>query len=97
MLRASLPEGDGIVLRPCNSVHMALMRFAIDVAYLDRQDRITKMVHELRPYRVSFGGRAAYTTVELPAGTLKRMNVRIGDYLLIVRGVGAAAGPKVET
>ena len=39
MLRASLPEGRGILLSPCNSVHMAMMRFAIDVIYLDRQMR----------------------------------------------------------
>jgi uncharacterized membrane protein (UPF0127 family) len=83
MLRPSLNEGDGIVLTPCGSVHMALMRFAIDVLYLDRGCRAAKLVSDLQPYRVSFGGRRAHAAVELPAGTLARLGVLQGDEILL--------------
>jgi uncharacterized protein len=82
MLSVRLPEGEGLLLSPCGSVHMALMRFAIDVVYLDREGRCVKLVSNLKPYRISFGGRRAHNAIELPAGTIARMNVEKGDELL---------------
>lgn len=79
MLRKSLPKGEGIVITPCNSVHMAFMRFSIDVVYLDRENRVAKLVHALRPYRVSFGGRKAKAAIELPAGTIESTGLAVGD------------------
>ena len=34
--RSGLEAGEGLVIRPCNSVHMLGMRFPLDVLYLDR-------------------------------------------------------------
>ena len=79
MLRASLGAGEGIILSPCGSVHMALMRFSIDVLYLDRTGHADKLVEGLRPYCISFGGRSARHAVELPAGTLARAGVQQGN------------------
>lgn len=81
MLRRALPDGEGIVLTPCNSVHMALMRFAIDVVFFDRHNRVVKLSRNLRPYRVAFGGRGAHAAVELPAGSLHARDVQRGDQL----------------
>ena len=70
MFRDHLPEGHGLALRPCNSIHMFFMRFALDVLFLDRQRRVKKVMLNLKPWRISpivFGAR---TVVELPAGTL---------------------------
>ena len=50
MLRKNLPEGRGLLLAPCNSVHMGFMRFAIDVIYLDENFCIKKIVRNLRPW-----------------------------------------------
>ena len=81
MLQGSLSSGHGIVLVPCASVHMALMRFAIDVVYLDRERTVLKLVRNLQPYRISFGGRGAHSVVELPEGTLDRLELEVGDHL----------------
>jgi uncharacterized membrane protein (UPF0127 family) len=81
LLKRSLPEGRGIVLVPCSSVHMALMRFAIDVLFVDRENTVVKVVPALRPYRIALGGRRAHAAVELPAGTARRLDVQIGDRL----------------
>lgn len=81
MLCASLSHGEGAVLIPCNSIHMALMRFAIDVLFVDRSNTVVKIVRDLGPYRVSLGGRKAHSAIELPAGTLQTANVSVGDTL----------------
>lgn len=78
--RSGLPEGGGMRFDGTNSIHMLFMRFAIDVAYLDRDGRVLKVVHDLSPWRFSSHFRAK-TTIELPAGTLRRHDVRVGDVL----------------
>ncbi len=70
MGRTSMPPGTALWIEPCNSIHMFFMSFAIDVLFLDRQQRVRKVMLNLKPWRISpivFGAR---TTVELPAGTL---------------------------
>jgi uncharacterized membrane protein (UPF0127 family) len=79
--RSGLEPGEGIVLTPCASVHMLFMRFAIDVVYLDKQDRVVKTVHRLRPFAFSWGGRGAHHAVELPAGSLAATRTETGDQL----------------
>jgi uncharacterized protein len=81
MLRRSLPEGEGLVLVPCNAIHMALMRFAIDALFLDRSNTVVKLVQDLKPYRLAMGGRGAHATVEVPAGTIERLGIAVGDQL----------------
>ena len=50
MFRKKMPVATGLLLAPCNSVHMCFMRFAIDVVYLDKEYNIIKIVKDLKPW-----------------------------------------------
>lgn len=78
--RDGLTPGGGMRFNGTNSIHMAFMRFAIDVLYLDRTGRVVKLVYDLPPWRFS-AARRAKVTVELPAGALRALDVRIGDQI----------------
>ena len=52
--RHRLAPPEGLLLRPCTSVHTAFMHYPIDVVYLDAEGSIVKVVHGLRPWRVSW-------------------------------------------
>lgn len=82
MLRGSLPEGEGLIIDPCYSVHTLFMRFPIDVIFLDRENRVLKVAENLRPFRASIG-RGARKVLELPAGSARRAGVRVGDVMAI--------------
>ena len=45
--RRDLPRGEGILLKPASSVHMAFMRFPIDAVFLDRDLRVVKIAADL--------------------------------------------------
>ena len=78
MGRRNLPQGQGLLLSPCSSVHMCFMRFAIDVLYLDDEGRILKIVPHLCPWiglSLCPGARAA---LELAAGEAERIGLREG-------------------
>src|SRR5437868_2939681 len=59
--RRTLPEGEGILLRPAPSIHTAFMRFPIDAVFLAKDLEVLKVVAGLRPWRAASasGGRAA--------------------------------------
>src|SRR5256885_7649542 len=65
--RRQLPTGDGILLKPASSVHMAFMRFAIDAVFLDRDMRVVKIAAELKPWRAA-GARGSKSVLEIAAG-----------------------------
>lgn len=76
-----LPEGEGLLIRPCNSVHMFFMRFAIDVVFLTKDLVVERLLADLQPWRVSPVVFGAYQTLELPAGTIARFGLKEGDRL----------------
>ena len=79
--RRELPSGEGILLKPASSVHMAFMRFAIDAVFVDRELRVVKIASDLRPWRAA-GSRGAKAVLELPAGEAGRRGVKVGDRLV---------------
>ncbi len=84
MFRRGLPPGRGLAITPCNSIHMFFMRFPLDVAFLDREGRVVRAYHGIRPWRVSRIVRGARTAIELPAGTLAAAGVERGTVLRLV-------------
>ncbi|OAI43557.1 hypothetical protein AYO38_10650 [bacterium SCGC AG-212-C10] len=69
MLRGRLQPGEGLLIRPCGSIHMMFMRFSIDAVFYDKDMNVTKVVHSLPPWiGLAFGGKGAKGVIELPAG-----------------------------
>ena len=74
-----------ILLRPARSVHTFRMRFAIDVAFCDRDARVIRVV-TLVPNRITMPVRKARLVIECEAGVMAHWGIRAGD-LLELRGV----------
>jgi uncharacterized membrane protein (UPF0127 family) len=82
MLRAGLAEDEGLFIVPCSSIHMFLMRFALDVVYLDKELKVVKTVPNLKPWRISFGGQGK-SMLELPVGAIARSRTRTVDRIAV--------------
>ena len=95
--RRSLDEGGGLLITSCSSIHMFFMRFAIDVAFIDDDNKVVHAVHSIRPWRATWFYPKATAALELPAGTLKRTLTEEGDTLSVEipdEGERPAAGTK---
>ena len=79
--RDSLAPGEGIILDPCRLIHTFFMRFPVDVVFVDRRQRVTRVARDVRPFRFAWGGWSARVTLELPAGTLGQTPVTPGTSL----------------
>jgi hypothetical protein len=68
-------------LEPFMCMHMLFMRFAIDVVFLDRNDRVVRVSHRLRPWRISPLVFKARRALELAVGTAVRSGTAVGDLI----------------
>jgi len=78
--RKQLGPGEGMWIVPCESVHTFFMQFPIDLVYLDRNHRITKVRHSVPPWRLS-ACLSAHSVIELPAGTVRTTKCEKGDVI----------------
>jgi uncharacterized membrane protein (UPF0127 family) len=81
--RRGLPAGDGLLLRPCASVHTCFLCFPIDVVFLDGDDRVVRVVEHLRPWRTA-GRRGAEAVLELAACEARHRGIETGERLTIL-------------
>ena len=79
--RRRLAPTEALWLRPCNGVHTFWMLFAIDVIFLDRELRVVKLIENLRPFRATLPHGQARSVLELPAHTIARAALKVGDQL----------------
>jgi uncharacterized membrane protein (UPF0127 family) len=77
----SLPEGCCLYLRPCRSVHTFGMRYDIDVLHVDGWLRVTGMEQKLPPGKRGVIFRHTEAVIELPAGTIERSRIQVGQNL----------------
>ena len=79
MGRKKILRGHGLLISPCNSIHMFFMRFAIDAVYLDENFVVKKIVENLPAWiglSICFGAKSV---VELAAGEVARLKIEVGQ------------------
>lgn len=86
-----LDAGTGLWIRPCRRVHTFGMRYALDVVFLDDTARVVGLVRGLEPWRTSPNVQPADSVLELPAGTIDRTGLAMGQSIAID---GWAAAPR---
>ncbi len=96
MLRTELPAGQGLLLTDCRSIHMFFMRFPIDLVYLDGGNRVVKIVHRIKPWRLSLC-MSARSVLEMPAGWARKIGLRVGDALAFEDTTTPAGPPRDES
>jgi len=78
----TLEPHQGLLLNYCRSIHTFGMSYAIDVVYVTKQHKIIKIVHNIKPYRMSIC-LFAHHTLELRSGEAKRLALAKGMHLVL--------------
>src|SRR5881398_578504 len=83
MFASPLPTGGGLVIDPCNSIHMFFMRYPLDILFLNKEGAVVFMYKGIKPWRVGRIVRGAKMAVELPAGTIAESTTEVGDRITL--------------
>jgi uncharacterized membrane protein (UPF0127 family) len=80
--RDSLDPSAAIIIAPTSAIHTFFMRFVIDVAFVNREGRVLKIAHDLKPWRMAASLRG-FAVVEMSAGCMRRSGVVVGDRFVL--------------
>lgn len=64
MLRKDIPLDSALLIKPCDSIHTFFMRFPMTAIFLDKNMRVTKVVPNMKPWRMTFAF-GSYCVLEL--------------------------------
>ena len=78
-----LAKNQGLLISPCNSIHMIGMKFPIDVIYVDKNLEIIKVVEGVRPWYGWSVCLKADSVIELGKGTVSDNNIHVGEKIKI--------------
>lgn len=82
--RPRLLEGQALWIAPCPSIHTVGMRYAIDVVFLDADNRVLRLACRVPPIRFRLC-RGAVSVVELLADQAAALGLRKGQQLAASR------------
>lgn len=83
--RDRLERNEALWIRPCKGIHTLGMKFPIDAIFLDRRLQVVALRQDVAPWRATSFVRRAASVLELPAGSIRRRGVAVGNRLDVVR------------
>ncbi|MBQ6268128.1 MAG: DUF192 domain-containing protein [Clostridia bacterium] len=87
MFTRSIPDSYGLLIRPCNQIHMMNMRFPLDVIYLSEDGTVLHIDENIRPWAIGKTVKKAVGVVEINAGACARLGIETGDRLTIEKSI----------
>ena len=91
MFRRRFPSGKALFFKfnkpGRHGVRMYFVRFPIDLVYLDSSFKVVEVRARLKPWRMYWLKAVAKYLIELPAGVVTRVQIRIGHKILLEGGL----------
>lgn len=67
----------------CNSIHTFFMKYSIDCVFLDKNLKIKALFEDVKPGRLVLPIWRANSVVEMKAGKIQQLGLRLGDNLYV--------------
>lgn len=83
MFAQSIPDNYGLLIKPCNQIHMFNMKFPLDVIYLSEDNAVVHIDEDIRPWKIGHTVKNAVGVIEVNSGTCARCGIGVGDRLTV--------------
>lgn len=83
MFKKELNINEGLIINPCNSIHMFFMNFPLDILFVNENNEVVEILENIKPWRVSKLYFNAEYVVELPINTVKSKNIQKNQKIFI--------------
>ena len=79
---SSLSDAEAMLFEPGGGIHTVGMRFAIDVVYLDKDNKVLKIVAAMKPMRFPLAAKGTKAVLELSSGNANRTGIYLDQTLV---------------
>jgi hypothetical protein len=83
MGKKNINVNQGLIIKPCNSIHTFFMKFNIDIVFIDSNNKVVDIYLNLAPRKISKIYKNAKFVIEGKAGSLVKL--KKGDQIKIVK------------
>ncbi len=80
---STLPDGHGLWIKRCNSIHTFFMKYSIDCIFLDSELKVVSLVSNVKPWKIVWPQMRTQSVIEMTAGQLNKMNLSLGEELYV--------------
>lgn len=81
--KSKLPDGQGMIITPCKSIHTFFMKFPIDVVFIDKNYRVVEIIKDMAPGHTSSYVKNAWAVIEMPVDKSNESKIGVGDQLQV--------------
>ena len=74
-------EPEGLLIKPCCSIHTFFMKFDIDVLFVNRKNEIIALYENVKPWKILPIHLTSQYVVELPTGIISSKQIFKGNIL----------------
>ena len=78
-----ISESEGLMIKPCNSIHTFFMKFSIDVLFVGTNDEIIALYENVKPWRILPIHFNSSYVIELKCGQISAKNIAKHDIIQI--------------
>lgn len=82
ILRSGLKSGQGLLIKPCCSIHTFFMRFSIDVVFINKNNEAIAIYNDVKPFKILPIHLTASMVLELPSGEAQKYGIKKGSSLI---------------
>jgi uncharacterized membrane protein (UPF0127 family) len=79
--RKSISDTEALIIKPCCSIHTFIMKFTIDVLFVNKKNEIVALYENMEPWRILPIHFSSHYVIELSAGQISAKNIQKGDII----------------
>jgi uncharacterized membrane protein (UPF0127 family) len=69
-----------LLFKNCRSIHTFFMRFNLDIVFLDKENKVIKVVRNVKPFRVVLPIKNSFSILEIPSNIGNLTNIESIDF-----------------
>lgn len=73
-----------LFIKHCTGIHTIGMKYPIDVVFLDKNDKVSRLYESLKQNRMTRIRMKDHGVLEFPPGTIKKFNIQQGEVFKII-------------
>ncbi|MDR3306214.1 MAG: DUF192 domain-containing protein [Endomicrobium sp.] len=63
-----------LLFKNCKSIHTFFMRFDLDIIYLDKYNKVVKVIKQLKPFKIALPLKNAVSILEIPSNIIENID-----------------------